>query len=192
MEDVTSSRLRAVLDSGAYSATADIAALAGGSSDAAGLLVGVAEHPGDEVHGVAEGAGGSFQVREDLAPVRSLVHVDPVLGGELAGELTDVLSGFGQLVQHGPDAHPAGRGGAEPVEQQRTAALADHMLEQVEALPSRYTLRDDQEEDLEYRLIDARLLLTHVFEGLISASAYAGKYHSVIGHIGVVAPDAEG
>ncbi|WP_433234992.1 hypothetical protein ACQPYK_24495 [Streptosporangium sp. CA-135522] len=48
VEDVTSSRLRAVLDSGASSATADVAALAGGSSDAAGLLVGVAEHPGDD------------------------------------------------------------------------------------------------------------------------------------------------
>ncbi|WP_433444780.1 hypothetical protein [Nonomuraea sp. CA-141351] len=64
----------------------------------------------DEIHGAAEGRGSGFQVREDHAPVRGLVlvHVDLVLFAELAGELANVLGGLGQLVQHGPDAHPAG------------------------------------------------------------------------------------
>lgn len=65
------------------------------------------------------------------------------------------------------------------------AALADHMRTEIQALPSRYVLRDDTGDDPGARLAETHERLARMSKLLQEADGHARCYHVAIGHLDI-------
>ncbi|MEU9837334.1 hypothetical protein AB0D67_37855 [Streptosporangium sp. NPDC048047] len=109
------------------------------------------------------------------------------------------LTAFGHLVRDADEQRPAAQSGMYEAgwvlsEVTRAAGtVAEYLREQTRTYPSRYILRDDEDQDPQARIQKAGDHLAQMSALLTTANEHARRYHAEIGHLAVqVDPTAEG